>query len=238
MQFQIPPETPYDLRFSIFGIPVRVHPLFWLIGILIGWRDAQLFQTLTFLICFFISILIHELGHALSARRFGWPPSIVLYAFGGLAAYQPTYGNTRGRAIWISFAGPLAGFILAGVAFGLAYGWGQGIDAKQPWALNLRDTEVGKLLDHALLILVWINVAWGVLNLLPVYPLDGGQICSELCNARQFRSGQIRNHRIATFTGVAASAFMFSNNQFLGGLMFAGLAYENFRHQNRLRGVI
>jgi Zn-dependent protease len=235
--FQIPPETPYDLRFSIFRVPVRVHPFFWLIGLVIGWSVGDVPKSFTFLFCFFFSILIHELGHALSARQFGWPPVIVLYAFGGLASYQPTFGYSRKRAIWIAFAGPLAGFILAGLTYCTDYGWNQAIIANQEWAINLRETELGRLLDYMLYVLRWINIAWGLFNLLPVPPLDGGQICSELCNARQLRSGRIRAQRIGAVTGVLAAGFFFANNFFIAGLMFAGLAYENYRLQDRPRGI-
>jgi Zn-dependent protease len=238
MLFQIPPETQYDLRFSIFGIPVRVHPLFWLMAALLGWQEGHMGTTLAIVVCFFVSILIHELGHALSARRFGWPPFIVLYAFGGLASYQPTHGYSRKRSAWISFAGPLAGFILGGIAYGLIYGWGLAIEAQLAWAVNLRSTPFGKLLNEILGVLVWINFVWGLFNLLPVHPLDGGSICYEICNARQLRSGRIRTHRIGAFTAMCAGAFFFTNNMFIGGLMFSGLAYENYRIQDRLRQTV
>src|SRR5438067_1873655 len=94
--------TPYDLRFSIFGIPVRVHPLFWVVTLLFasqGQHDPKLM--LIGVVCFFASILVHELGHALTAQYFGWPPHIVLYSCGGYASYTPTWGHTTARNILI-----------------------------------------------------------------------------------------------------------------------------------------
>ena len=62
--FQSPPQTSYDLRFSIAGIPVRVHPLFWVIAILFGLSSSSLIHILLWFFAIFLSILIHELGHA------------------------------------------------------------------------------------------------------------------------------------------------------------------------------
>ena len=71
--------TPFDLKFSIFGIPVRVHPLFWLVSVIMQWNVHDPRTTLIWVVCVFVSILIHELGHALTAKSYGWPPHIVLY---------------------------------------------------------------------------------------------------------------------------------------------------------------
>ena len=140
--------------------------------------------------------------------------------------------------MWISFAGPLAGFILAGITYGIVYGWNQCIRADLAWAINFRATQTGDLFAEMLSTLLWINIAWGLFNLLPVHPLDGGNICYELCNARQIRSGQVRAHRIGAFTGVLAAGFFFTNDAFIAGLMFAYLAYENFRKQEQLSSRI
>ena len=78
-----PGTTQYDLRFSVLGIPVRVHPTFWFIGLLLGSATPQLSLVAIWIGCLFLSILVHELGHALAARSFGWPPDIVLHGFGG-----------------------------------------------------------------------------------------------------------------------------------------------------------
>jgi stage IV sporulation protein FB len=75
--FQIPPPTRFDLRFSILGFPVRVHPLFWVIALLLGSGSGNLFYMLLWVIGVFISILIHELGHALAFRRYGQEAEII-----------------------------------------------------------------------------------------------------------------------------------------------------------------
>ena len=60
--------TPFDLNFSLFGIPVRIHPFFWLVAILTGWNPYLPKLIVIWVACFFVSILVHEMGHALTAK--------------------------------------------------------------------------------------------------------------------------------------------------------------------------
>src|SRR5205814_369500 len=120
--------------------------------------------TVIWVVCVFFSILIHELGHALTAQAFGWPPHIVLYSFGGYASFTPTWGHTTGRSILVLFAGPGAGFLFYAVIRGVEQ------------LLILKHVELGPDGYIALRYLEFINLWWGLVNLLPVYPLDGGQI--------------------------------------------------------------
>ena len=61
-------ETPYDLRFRLLGIPVRVHPLFWVVMAVLGWQDHNLPMVAVWVACVFVSILVHEYGHGLMAK--------------------------------------------------------------------------------------------------------------------------------------------------------------------------
>ena len=94
--------TPYDLYFPLFGIPVRVTPWFWLAGVLMGYGliEQKRFDLLVvWLGCLFLSILVHEMGHALAGKLFGWPSDIILYHFGGVARYYHQDGYTTGRSV-------------------------------------------------------------------------------------------------------------------------------------------
>src|SRR5438445_1491911 len=117
------PPTPYDLTFSLFRIPVRVHPLFWLVALLLGMNIRPPLYVVIWVAVVFVSILVHEMGHALAIRQFGWWPSILLYTFGGLAMYQPTYRDAR-KQMMILLAGPMAGFLLAGAIVAILKGTG------------------------------------------------------------------------------------------------------------------
>lgn len=175
-----PERTRYDLNFHLFGFPVRIHPWFWLVTLLFG-SSALENDRVQFFVAWiavvFVSILVHELGHALAFRRFGSDSHIVLHAFGGLAV---PWAAVRGRwrRILVSLAGPIAGFALFGIVYGSNYAF--------PWA----DPGASLLLRWLYNQLVFVNVAWGLLNLLPVWPLDGGQVCEEICSHFKPRTGR------------------------------------------------
>ncbi|MGI9600876.1 MAG: site-2 protease family protein [Acidimicrobiales bacterium] len=158
------------IRFTLFGFPVRLEWSFFLIGVFFGLVDVQ--WALVWMAVLFPSILVHELGHAFASRRLGAEPTITVYAFGGLTAYVPPQPPTRSQAIGVSLAGPLAGFALGAIAYGLALSFDAG--------LSLDDLSRGDGLERVLALAVWINLAWGALNLLPVLPLDGGHVMQEL----------------------------------------------------------
>jgi Zn-dependent protease len=186
MMFLEPSRTAYDLNWQMFGIPVRVHPMFWLLTVILGWGavDRGISYLLVWVACVFVSILIHELGHVIMGRRFGTNGHIVLYSFGGLAIGSSNLSN-RWERIAVSFAGPLAGFLFLGVVIFAI----QVVDPEQftvmvekvkamlglPFDPHVRLFQPS-LVDAAVMDLFWINLFWGLLNLLPIWPLDGGQI--------------------------------------------------------------
>ena len=107
-------ETPYDLRFRLLDIPVRIHPLFWLVSAVLGWQEQNLPAVALWVACVLVSILVHEYGHALMARAFDASPSIVLWGLGGLC-YSQGERQTPAQRLAVVLAGPGAGFLLCGL---------------------------------------------------------------------------------------------------------------------------
>lgn len=111
----------------------------------------------------FLSILVHELGHAVVATRLGYGPcKIVLHGFGGVAIHRRAPDNA---AVQISLAGPAAGIAFGVVLWGLA-----------EWVLRDLSSNAEFVLEN----LLFINLLWSVVNLLPIYPLDGGNVSEVL----------------------------------------------------------
>ncbi|QJW99748.1 site-2 protease family protein [Frigoriglobus tundricola] len=245
-----PERTPYDLRFRFLGFPVRVHPWFWIATVLLN-GDGLLKIGPEYLLIWvgvvFVSILVHELGHALAYRRFGADANIVLYAFGGLAIGSHIVSG-RGRRILISLAGPVAGFVLCGLVYGTnqALEWGQSADERAPNGLE------PWFLYHQL---IWVNLIWGLFNLLPVLPLDGGQISREVCGMIWGPRGKRIALQISFAVALAVVAYsMFcaiDSGQYGAGIMnslpwwflrggvysailFGFLAYESYRLLQRV----
>jgi Zn-dependent protease len=176
-----PAPTPYDLHFRLFGVSVRVHPLFWLVSVLLGWNAyARPGGSLGFLavwvVSVFLSVLLHEFGHVLVGWLFGSKGQIVLYSFGGLAIGSNNL-YPRWQRILVLLAGPGIQFLFWGlIALFLSV---------NPDFEDLRHSpqEAHKYLYWFVNFLWQINLFWPILNLLPVFPLDGGQITREICEA-------------------------------------------------------
>jgi Zn-dependent protease len=178
-----PSETPYDLRWRMFGIDVRVHPMFWLLSAVLGWSwvdspGGRVEYLLLWIACVFVSILLHELGHVLVGRLFGAYGHIVLYGFGGLAIGSSAL-NKRWQRIAVYLAGPGIQLALYGLLL-----------LAEPHLFDLVDNPTwNKWTFLTLYMLMEINLFWPILNLLPIYPLDGGQTSREVCQAISPRHG-------------------------------------------------
>lgn len=224
-----PPPTQADLHFQLFGIPVRVHPFFWVVAVLLGMSDPDPVRLLIWVAAVFVSIVVHELGHAFAARAHGWPPRITLYSFGGFATYSPTYHTPRSQ-ISISAAGPAAGFALAAlVALGVRLAGHQ---------LALVTSGLLVYVDFALFAtpalnvfifdLLWINIFWGLINLLPVYPLDGGHIAREILLSVNAATGIRQSLWLSVVTAAALAAYAVVQGDWFVTLMFGMLAYGSY----------
>jgi Zn-dependent protease len=234
-----PPPSPADVNFSLFGIPVRVHPWFWIITILLGVRSETLVSLLAWVVAVFVAIVIHELGHALTARRYGFSPWITLHGMGGLTSYNPTgaYG-TRGYSalaqVSITVAGPVAGFLLAAVVVAILRLTNHPIEIDRMLRfIPLPHTPgVGSLLFTLFINdLLQISVLWGVINLLPIYPLDGGQIAREVLLKVNRRDGIRLSLMLSMITATAMGVLIvvqWRSDGLFSAVFFGYLAYMNY----------
>lgn len=244
-----PQPTPYDLRFGLLGIPIRVAPWFWLAAVLLGWNltavGSQQGLLLTLWVgAVFLSILVHEMGHAMAMRYYGIDCSIVLYHFGGLAipagnSGRGGFGRRRGgneslRDIVITAAGPAAQLGLA-LAIALAVRLsGHSLRFEVPYleyVLPLSDGRPIASLPMELLtyFLLLTSVLWALLNLLPVYPLDGGQIARNVFTLFNPSAGIRYSLILSAVAGAGIAVYAFSNKDVFLGLMFGLLALSSFQ---------
>jgi stage IV sporulation protein FB len=218
-------ETPYDLRFRLLGVPVRIHPMFWLVSAVLGWQDYDLAAVALWVACVLLSILVHEFGHALMAKVYGSSPSIVLWGLGGLC-YSEAERQTPLQRLAVVLSGPGAGFLLFGVLVlvtsllfqispaehldsimslvGLA-NFPASVVGK--FVEGLHSESGGRFLARTYHYLTWINLMWGLVNLLPLWPLDGGQatqiLLSFVDRARGPRWGHVVSLLVAGSLAVA-----------------------------------
>ena len=183
------------VQFRLFGIPVGIHWMFPLLMAFLGgatrattpedWR-----YVLLFMLAGLISILVHELGHALTGLKLGAPGVVIsLHGFGG-AAHFPGGRFSRRDSIIVTAAGPAASIALA-LVFLLLGRSTTHVAVSSPVLLDFVST------------MVFINLFWSVINLCPVLPLDGGQIVRDLLGP-----ARIKLTCVISFTALAVLAVL------------------------------
>jgi Zn-dependent protease len=142
--------------FTLADIPVRISP--WYLFLLAFLMMRDLARGMLFAICITLSLLAHELGHALVARHYKLRPEILLHGLGGLTGHERARSD-RQDALIVA-AGPAAGFLLGAICL-----------------LTLKFVHISSEgLQTLLAELVFWNFFWSIFNLLPMWPMDGGQL--------------------------------------------------------------
>jgi len=233
----------------VIGIPIYLHFSWLIIFGLIAWTlstgyfpaqspdlpaSSYWAKGLVASLLFFVSILLHELGHAFVARRLGLRTlSITLFVFGGVAQLEKDPKDGRAE-FWMAAAGPVASLALAGLFYTLA---------------NL--PLVGASAAAVARYLALINLMLALFNLVPAFPMDGGRL---LRGALWGPLGKARATRIASGAGtlfafllISAGVFSLLRGDSLGGLWYiligwfikdASLSsYHRVRLDEALRGV-
>jgi Zn-dependent protease len=228
------------LRFRLGSIPVEVHPSHLLVSGLLAWLmldrgvptqqqevwpyrqlanpegpeytlTAALF-VLSWVLIVFVSALVHELGHALAGRAFGYRPSISLVWMGG-----HTRTNAPGPIPWKQ----LVVLTAAGPLFGLALGVGA-------W-VGYRHAGENEVLDFLLGWMAVANLVWTVVNLLPVLPLDGGHIVSAVAQRFFGMAGFLGAQVLALLVSLGLVLFAVAARAPLMGLFFGVYGWQALR---------
>ena len=155
-----------------FGIDVLLHWSFFLLPLIIVWLSMAQGESISvsaiwvvLLIIILASVLLHELGHGLAAKKLGIPIlDIMLTPICGLARLERPPDTPRDEVL-VSLAGPLANAVAAAILGVIALATGHSL---------VIDEQV--IRSSLLLTTFWVNVSLCVLNLLPVFPMDGGRI--------------------------------------------------------------
>lgn len=202
-------------------IPIAIHPLFWLLAFLIGFLYAGFnMLVLLWVVIVFISVLFHELGHAITALHYGKHPKITLVALGGVTTYDGSSLKLYQQFIVI-FNGPFFGLILAGMSYGI-------------YATGFFQNEV---ITYFLRVMFIINIFWSCANLLPIFPLDGGQLMRVVFEG-MFKTKGIK---IALFLSTVFAltlsliCFFLIKGAFIIGALFFLFAFQSFEMWRKSR---
>jgi Zn-dependent protease len=189
------------------GLPIHWHGSVVIIPVVLFFaivmRHASAFGLMSWALAtalLVVSIILHEAAHAVVARRFGIARyAIVIHGLGGFAVLS-TAGGTKAQRNLVSLAGPIANMAFAVVLFALLAGFkalpfGQSlpppadvmgfmVEYPASFPRQWRQPLPVRVIAFVLAYGAWINVAMGVINLLPAYPLDGGAVLDRLLRSR------------------------------------------------------
>ena len=229
------------LAFRLGGIPVRVLPSFLITTVILNFGLAQAAPVLLFLwaAIVFVSVLVHELGHALAGLAFGLEPRIELHGFGGTTSWGPAPRLSPGKRIVISLAGPFMGFAAGGLvaAYIGVLGPGVGFATQALLAIFQLATPVteSSLADFAYVNLLFVNIGWGVLNLLPMLPLDGGNVMTHGLNLATSGHGEKPARLVSLAVAGSAAALSLLHQWWWPALLAGTFVASNWRGLKALR---
>ena len=203
------PPNPTGIRFTLFGIPIAVNLSFFLVGAVLLYGSTRDWSSVfTSVAIFAVTLLWHELGHAVAFKFFGHDPEIRLMALMGLTWSRSGKEVTPGQTLVIAAAGPIAGLLLAGISFVIA-------DAFFIDSGVLRELMI-------------IGLVLNVINLLPMLPLDGGQIMKSILLLLTPSVGARIAHGISLLVGGAALWFAMTHNLEVAALLLLFFMSMNF----------
>ncbi|HEQ72113.1 MAG TPA: hypothetical protein ENN69_06460 [Spirochaetia bacterium] len=207
--------------FKLFGVPVTVGFDFLLIISLLGFR--RLSEPLFFfswIAVAFIAILLHELGHALAYRAFGSSPWIRLYSFGGQTGVTGGKPLKRWQELLVVLAGPLTGLVIGGLVI--------------LFFPLIPTTDTTRVVFSDIL---FVTIGWGLLNLMPLHPLDGGQIARLIITRLFKKRGEkiFYGFSMVTAAGIAGVALYFE--MYWIAILAGFLAWNNLTALRRLSAL-
>ncbi len=216
------PTLPPVIRFRLGALPVSIKPSFWIIAVILGLPIPQALsnQPVAYIAGWIgvvlVSVLAHELGHALTARRFGAEVDITLHIMGGYTTWSTPEPISPGRRVVVAAAGSTVGFVMAGITFLTIRGLG----------IEIRSELLAALASA----FVFVNVLWGIINWLPIRPLDGGHMLLGVLQAALGRRARTITDIIFPLTTVAVGIFAYRVGFVFAAIFCAFLLLDEIRN--------
>lgn len=247
--------SKYDWKFTIFDTPVRVMATFWVLCIFFSpfatnFEGPWLFGLAGWSAAVLATFLAHELGHAYAMRKaYGGRPRIELgigrstsgsLVFGGLTS-SPTYGaNTPENRAFTAGAGPLAEIAASLIFVILMSGLGFSFQATEIFGIPFPIPDIASFRWLGVLPLIYLvyffvygfvvaGLVWGIFNILPIYPCDGGQLLLAYLSKRKGEKGVKLTLQISIACSLGLALMFLLNRQIFMTIFMIFSAYQNYR---------
>lgn len=233
---RVSPKIRRMIRFSLFGVRVSISPSLWLtLAVLGGVFNVSgmlnLLGVALFIIAALLCLLTHEMGHALVGRSLGGGQPEVCLAWLGGACNHPDAVLTRTQGVVMTAAGPAASVLLGLFAIGALGVYVGSLPAAGYIALHAvcgsvpaGTWELGAPLAILFFVdMICVSFWWSVFNLLPVFPLDGGQMMHGLSDSPR------RMHFVSLVCACVLVALFFVLGLWPLCLLMGALAFLNYR---------
>jgi Zn-dependent protease len=223
------------LRFRLFGFPIYVSPTFLILGVFLLDSPIGAQGILSFVGAAFASVIIHELGHAFAVRQTGGVvQQITLHGLGGATSWVDPHGRINwSRKILIAAAGAGLGFVVAGVLYLMVRAGLLGQTASRviisPFQVALGTAaNEGSWGVFFLGAFIYVTIAWGLINWLPIGGLDGWHILSELLEKWIPNRGRMLAAIIGVLVAAGAGWFLFAQGYRFAPIVLMLFALQAF----------
>lgn len=210
---------------SVFGTPIFIEPGFFILAALFVMielqRGSSIQEALLWVPTLFISVLIHEFGHAAMIALLGFGSSVVV--IGGTGGHTTNARNGRPwQNILISLAGPFTEAAFAALLY-FAY-------------FRIPFLHTDRMMVAWIPLMIGVNFFWAIFNLLPIFPLDGGNVLRQstawfLTNRRSF---QITTW-VSMILSVVLVVYGLASRNFFFAAISASLLLQNYQRWDHFR---
>ncbi len=231
-------DSPTDgcrlFRIRLLGFAVEIQLTFLILAVFVINRGLSGAGVALWVLGAFVSVLVHELGHAVTARAFGGQVvGITIHALGGVTMWQERRPMSGFKRFLVAASGSGTGFIVAGILFGLVKAGVFGTLAERliasPWRIFLLDLDrLGLWGLFFLGTFIWASFIWGAINWLPIGGLDGSKMLSELLIRFLGPRGAFHAAVIGVIAAVVAALWFFQRGFVFAPVLFLLFAFNDF----------
>ncbi len=202
------------MSFRLLNISVYIRPTFWIFMIFFTrvYQNPSVYSLVLGLVLV-VSLLVHEFGHAMTARYYGTQPTVILEAFGGRAEYEGR-GISPKQAFYITLNGPLFESLLIPLSYFL---------------LKSGIFDGHSYIQYFLYATMRFNILWCLLNLIPVFPLDGAHLVQYFLEKKFGDKGVQSTHILGLACVILIAPYLYFKGFFFFGTLLLIFGYRNFR---------